>query len=304
MYVLTVYKTKFNTVKNHKVSNMPSPCSVVSWIKARHVVSKTDSSLLSSNHIDILNCLGGIKNCLMLLLKSRESFNTLQLIQLNCILTNINHNDKIGKNNTNSDMETDSNEKSMGLLDIGSECLCHITSFLSLTEISESFKNVSCLFAMIGLEEIKKVDCYYINGHDLIIENENELYDKYYHINVIDFGRKYFLRHSRIYCDTTAKEMFLKWSEKVNISLNHLSVWSYTERRNKTLRPNRKTKLNFKEKEDKRKQNEGVTEEMRVTHTVKIQPNTKKIRSIYDRIGGVYAHKVKIVYQCLIHKLK
>lgn len=269
-----------------------APCSTGIWIKARHLIYKTDESLLSANLAEIINCLGGIKKCLMLLLKFRDCFNTLKVNQLNEILTQINYNHKMQQKDSIHRIKHNDNQKRIGFSDIGSECILHITSYLSISEIGESFKNVNTIFAMIGLQEIKKSDSYYIDGHKLIIENEDEMTQKYHTTNTIGFGDRKFLNLSRLFSDLTAKDMFSKCSEKVDIALDDLSIWNYTERRNKTIRPNRKVKLDFNEVMSD-KLDEGITDEMRITHTIPTESDDKKFRSIYDRIGNVQARKVK-----------
>eukprot|EP01084_Bolivina_argentea_P073576 133506_1 len=124
-----------------------------------------------------------------------------------------------------------------------------------------------------------------MNGYDLIDYNCN-----YKYTNVIDIGFRSFLKQSRIYCDTTAEKMFLKWSATTNIPKKYLSVWYYSKRKNATIRPNRELKLNWKEPQ-RHSEYEGVTKEMVVSHTIPTKPKCKKITSIYDRIGNIYMNK-------------
>eukprot|EP01083_Nonionella_stella_P079851 219216_1 len=66
-------------------------------------------------------------------------------------------------------------------------------------------------------------------------------------VNVLDCGMRELLQTKHVYKDTFFKELLESWSTECHIPMEHLLVWNYTERKNKTLRANRQITLDINE---------------------------------------------------------
>eukprot|EP01083_Nonionella_stella_P288561 981887_1 len=121
------------------------------WIGIRHVIIDTEHPLLTENSNQILKCLGGMRQCLLLLLSSRAILSSNQCDSITQIIS-----DAIPLHNE-LDQEKDKPLK-FTLDTLDSNSLSHITQFLSKSEIHLSFKNVCAKFAIIGLDEMQKVN--------------------------------------------------------------------------------------------------------------------------------------------------
>ena len=84
------------------------------------------------------------------------------------------------------------------------------------------------------------------------------------------------------------RELLIGWSAQTGIPMEHLMVYNFTERKNKTVRPNRQIMVDMDEvfKGDGKWSNEQGR-----NHLVKRNPDIYKIRSIYDLIGNVMVRK-------------
>eukprot|EP01083_Nonionella_stella_P135242 411402_1 len=273
-------------------------CDVGGWLQSRRLVSQTKSSLLASNALKIFECLGGIDKCLMLLLNNRSLLTTIQLMQLNHVLTDINQEEKTKNKDKYSQTHPETNVEHVTdedtnpcieFIHIPSQCIKYITTFLTIPEI-KPFNNVCSTFAIIGSDEAKKTNSYHLNGHSLIIKHKNQI-NKNQYINVIDIGFETHLVQTRTFKDESLLHVFQNMSETTHIPLQYLSIFSYTVRNNGTTRPNRRICLDFNE--DIHEMNDNVngfiTEEMKISHTIPTTPNLriKNITSIHEFIGNV-----------------
>ena len=165
-------------------------------------------------------------------------------------------------------------------------------------------------------DEISK-KCWfsYINGHDLVTDNTTGSSQKkllvrgfcrehpsfipvaisglcfrwYYiaedsldaaRVNIIDMDFKSILQRKLVYKDTMYRELLIGWSAQTGIPMEHLMVYNFTERKNKTARPNRQIVVDMDEefKGDAKWSDDQVR-------------SIYKIRGIYDRIGNVMVKK-------------
>eukprot|EP01083_Nonionella_stella_P079850 219215_1 len=131
------------------------------------------------------------------------------------------------------------------------------------------------------MENDKKCVLQYLNGND-ILDDSNELY-----ANVLGLGMRELLQTRHVYKDTLFKELLESWSTECSIPMQHLLVWNYTERKNKTVRPNRQIKFDLNQK----KELKSYTEDVIKRHLIPTQPKQKKVQSIYDRIGNIMERK-------------
>eukprot|EP01083_Nonionella_stella_P288560 981886_1 len=98
------------------------------WIRIRHVIIDSEHSLLTENSNQILKCLGGMRQCLLLLLSSRAILSNNQCHSITQMISDATppHNEL--------DPEKDKQLKfTFDTLD--SNSLSHITQFLSKSEI-------------------------------------------------------------------------------------------------------------------------------------------------------------------------
>ena len=151
--------------------------------------------------------------------------------------------------------------------------------------------NLLSRFRMEQIENDKKCKVSYVNGHDLIFEDERS--DERV-INVLDMGMNTPLNTKSVYKDTMMRELYAEWSIETGIPCEHLMIWNYTERKNKTLRPNRQIKFDLNE-ECKTDPNGEYTEDQIKRHLIETKPRTKMIKSIYQRIGDVLENKRKFM---------
>ena len=176
---------------------------------------------------------------------------------------------------------------------------------------------------MTSSSEENNTHCWisYVNGHNLVTDNcktprrEKLLvrgftrthpsfipaaisglcfqyhYDAYHRevrVNTMDMGLESILRHELVHKDTMYRELLIKWSEETGIPLSHLTVYNYTERKNKTMRPNAQIKVDL---DEEFKGDGDWTDEQIKTHTIPTNPTMKRIGSAHHRIGNVLVSK-------------
>ena len=170
-------------------------------------------------------------------------------------------------------------------------------------------------------ESEKRCLLSYVNGHELVTNNftgphrrwplvqgfcrqqpnfvPDEIYAlcfQWYYIddldtvrvNTIDLGLQSILRRKLVYKDTMYRELLIGWSGETGIPLNHLIVYNYTERKNKTMRPNARIEVDLNEEF---KGNTDYTDDQIVNHLIPTTPSMKRIKGIYNRIGSVMERK-------------
>ena len=130
-----------------------------------------------------------------------------------------------------------------------------------------------------------------MNGHDLMVKHKKQS-NKERYINKIGIGHLSLLTQRRMFKDDTFNVIFNKLSRMNGIPLEHLLIYNYTERKNKTYRPNRQIALKYNEQKALNA-NDGISEEMILTHTIPTSPRRKHIKSIHERIGDLIARKVR-----------
>ena len=248
-------------------------CDVVTRLKASEILTNTSDELLELHVNDIMNCFGGIKKCLQILLKSIDTENATNLTK---VMININ-NEQLENNQMKQKV------KQNEIMDIGVSCIQNITNFLSIQEIGESFTLVCKSFGVIGMNEMRKVDFFFRNGHDFI--------NKHLIVNTLGLGRRKFLNQCRMYKDSSFQDLFQKISDIIGIPQKHLSIWHYTERKNLTIRPNREIKLNSTKSNEKFWYKGLIKDEMKKMHTIPTHPVFKGIQSVYQRIGDIKTKK-------------
>eukprot|EP01084_Bolivina_argentea_P262403 443721_1 len=199
--------------------------SLKNWISIRHLIIDTRPSLLG-NTDKVLNCLGGVKQCLMLLLQSRS---ILSDDQCNSIRQAISELKEMETKSTNeSNKEEDTFKLTFDKLD--SNSLCHITHFLTTFEISVSFKNVCSKFAIIGLDEINK--------YDVFVTKINNIQYKYKYINQPKLFEELLCDNLhncitlRVPQNMKTKTMFIRYMNKNNINPLHSAIFE-THKNNK-----------------------------------------------------------------------
>ena len=234
----------------------------------------------------------------------------MQLIQFNKCLTKINQKEKqkLTQNNIDIEMgekmnndiksisismeqEDDADDaddtedpSKMILTNLPSQCLQYITTFLSISEISKSFNNVCSTLTIIGSQEIKKTNSYFINADDLIIKSIHQN-DKHYLLNVVDIGGDSFLKQIRTFKDDTLLSLFSNMALISNIPIKELIIFSYTVRNNNTVRPNRKISLDFDENNNEN--NNFITKEMKISHCIPTNPALRiKVTSIHEMVDN------------------
>eukprot|EP01083_Nonionella_stella_P084826 234886_1 len=293
------------------------PCETLHWLKARHLTSQTDSTLLMEHTNDILQCFGGIQQCLAILLENRNHMTTSQAANLSNLLTEINRKNKPNQSQEqdhepnvdyaimtvedkprkkeNKDKNNEENERNQpstcnNLKAIGSQCLEYITNFLPLQDLNP-FSNVCVSFAIIGIEQCRKTDYFFIDGHELIIKDAiaNQLAQGRY-IDKRELPWSVFRQH-RIFKDETFQTLFANLSAGISIPLQHLIVLHYTKRKNCTFRPNRRVMIRWDQQVQDRF---AVTEEMILTHTVPTRPAKKYINSTH-RVGSLQLTRRKFM---------
>ena len=170
-------------------------------------------------------------------------------------------------------------------------------------------------------ENEKKCLLSYVNGHELVTNNftgphrrwplvqgfcrqqpnfvPDEIYTlcfQWYYIddldtvrvNTIDLGLQSILRRKLVYKDTMYRELLIGWSGETGIPLKHLTVYNYTERKNKTMRPNARIEVDLNEEF---KGNRDYTDDQIVNHLIPTTASMKRIKSIYNRIGNLREKK-------------
>eukprot|EP01083_Nonionella_stella_P070035 187114_1 len=123
------------------------------WIRTRHTIIDTEDALLTENSSEILKCLGGIQQCLLLLLSSQAILSKDQCDAIKQIISNA----KTSPIENLSDPEISKPFK-LTLATLDSNSLSHVTQFLSKSEIRLSFKNVCAKLAITGLDEMQKIN--------------------------------------------------------------------------------------------------------------------------------------------------
>merc|ERR1712228_721803 len=144
---------------------------------------------------------------------------------------------------------------------------------------------------MEQIENDKKCEVFHVNGHDLIFDDDS-VDDKA--VNVMDMGMKTLLNAKSVYKDTMMMELYKEWSAETGIPCEHLMIWNFTERKNKTLRTNRQIVFDLNE-ECKEDPNKNYTEDQIKRHLIETNENIKSIKSIYCRIGDVLPKKRSFV---------
>ena len=182
---------------------------------------------------------------------------------------------------------------------------------------------------MSSLEDETSKKCWfsYVNGHDLLTNNSTGLSQrkllvrgfcrghksfipvaiyglcfKWYHIaddrldavrvNTIDMEFKSILQHKLVYKDTMYQKMLMEWSGETGIPLHYLTVYNYTERRNKTIRPNRQIVVDLGEvfKGDGKWTPHQVEH-----HLIETKETMNRITSMHHRIGNVVRQKTSFL---------
>ena len=149
------------------------------------------------------------------------------------------------------------------------------------------------------IENRKKCDINYMDGHSIMgqnIECKQEdlgIMEQYNQkINVLDMGLRSLLTHKRVYRDTMYKELLGDWSNETLIPMEHLVVYNFTERKNKTMRTNAQIQVDLNEAF---KGDGNWTDDEIKRHLVRTSPTKKRFGSIYDRIGNIMEKKRSFV---------
>eukprot|EP01083_Nonionella_stella_P142144 439162_1 len=132
------------------------------------------------------------------------------------------------------------------------------------------------------MENLKKCVVQYMNANDIMNDSN---------VNVLDCGMRELLQTKHVYKDTFFKELVESWSTECHIPMEHLLVWNYTERKNKTLRTNRQIKLDINEECKAHASMASYTEDAIKRHLIPTHPKQKKVESMYDRIGNIMEQK-------------
>merc|ERR1712154_113667 len=131
-------------------------------------------------------------------------------------------------------------------------------------ELRQYFKKERLKAQQLRLQQIENMKMCNISilTNDSIINNEKA-------VNIPDMGYKQLLQTTKVYKDTTIKQLFIEWSQTLNIPIQNLMVWNYTERKNKTLRANREIKLDLNQ-ESKHDDNQ-YTEDQIKRHLIRTE---------------------------------
>eukprot|EP01083_Nonionella_stella_P173944 601627_1 len=136
------------------------------------------------------------------------------------------------------------------------------------------------------IENSKKCVLQYVSAHELC-----DVADKDAYVNVLDCGMRTLLHSSNVYKDTRFKDLMEQWCVEYEVPMEHLLVWNYTERKNKTLRANRQIKLDPNEECKEHQQQQNYTEDVIQRHLIATCAKQKKVESMYDRIGNIMEKK-------------
>ena len=184
---------------------------------------------------------------------------------------------------------------------------------------------------MSSLEDETSKKCWfsYVNGHDLVTNNSTGLSQKkllvrgfcrehksfipftisglcfkWYHdhiaddrldavrVNTIDMGLKSILQLKLVYKDTMYRKMLMGWSGETGIPLNYLTVYNYTGRKNKTIRPNSQIVVDLGAVF---KGNGKWTPHQVENHLIETKETINKITSMHQRIGNVRRQKTSFL---------